>query len=52
MVSLMGTLVNRFSTSSEANIPLLVLSVWGTRINSSVDFILYLLRNLQSSNFT
>ena len=35
--------MNRFSTSSEANIPLLGLIVWRTWINSCVDFMLYLL---------
>ena len=43
IVSLTGTLVNRFYTSREANIPLLGLIVWRTWINSSVDFMLYLL---------
>ena len=35
--------MNRFSTSSEANIPLLGLIVGRTSINSCVDVILYLL---------
>ena len=42
IVSLTGTLVNRFSTPSEANIPSLGLIVLRTWINSPVDFILYL----------
>ena len=37
IVSLIGTLGNRFSTSSETNIPLLGLIVWRTWINSCVD---------------
>ena len=43
MVLLSGTLVNKFSTLSEANIPLLGLSVCWIWINSCVYFILYLL---------
>ena len=43
IVSLTGTLVNRFSTSSEANILLLGLIVWRTWINSCVNFMLHLL---------
>ena len=43
IVLLTGTLVNKFSTSSEANIPLLGLIVWRTWINSCVDLMLYLL---------
>ena len=43
IVSFTGTLVNKFSTSSETNIPLLGLIVLRTWINSCVDFMLYLL---------
>ena len=43
MVSLTGILVNKFSALSEANIPLLGLSVCRIWINSCVDFMLYLL---------
>ena len=42
-VSLTGTLVNEFFTSSGANIPLLGLFVWRTWINSCIDVMLYLL---------
>ena len=44
-VSLTGTLGNTFSTSSEANIPLLGLIVWRTWNNSWVDFMLYMEEN-------
>ena len=43
ILSLTGILGNRFSTSSEAYIPLLNLIVWRTGINYCVDFMLYLL---------
>ena len=42
ITSLTGKFVNRFSTSSEADIPLLDLIVWRTWIKSCVDFMLYL----------
>ena len=40
---LTDTFVNRFSTSSEANIPLLGLCVCRIQLNSCVNFMLYLL---------
>ena len=43
MVSLTGTLVNKFSTLSEVNIPLLGLSVCSFWINSCVEFMLHLI---------
>ena len=41
VVTLKGTFVNRFSTSSEAYIPLLGLIVCRTWINLSVDSMIY-----------
>ena len=38
MASLTGTLVNKFSTSSEANIGLSVCWIW---IDSCVDFVIF-----------
>ena len=43
VVSVTGTLVNWFSTSIEANIPLLGSILWRTWNHSWVDFMLYLL---------
>ena len=51
IVSLTGTSVNRFSTSSEANFPILSLIVWRTWINSCVDFMLYLLGKYGEINY-